>query len=384
MKTSRNKFLSLGLLLLFASCAEKPIPQPERLSLQPVSFSDLRGWIEDHQTEAVPALIRSCAALMNKPDDTAMGLGGKAKDWRSVCEKLERAKPVSDKETRAFFEQEFQPYAARQNGSKEGLFTGYYEAEINGDWQQGGKYQTALWARPDDLITVDLGDFKSGLKGQKIAGKIEGRKLRPYDSRASIMAGSLLHHAQPLLWTDDAIAAFFLEIQGSGRVRLTDGSTVRVGYEAQNGHTYIAIGRVLADEGQIEKPVTMAKIREWLRNNPGRAQEMMNRNPSVVFFRLIDGEGPVGAQGVVLTPRRSMAVDPSFVPLGVPLWLDVQENGGTPSLQRLVVAQDTGGAIKGGVRGDFFWGAGAEAEELAGAMQSRGTYYVLLPKSVTP
>ena len=387
MKKSINKFhVVTAVLFLLSACAEKPPLPPERLTLKAVSFADLPGWTKDHQNEAVPAFMRSCAVFQNKPDDAALSapVGGKIKDWKPVCDKLKQTKPSSGEEARAFFEQEFRPYAVTAPGKSDGLFTGYYEAEISGGWQPNGPYQTPLWARPDDLITVDLGDFKTGLKGQKIAGKVENRKLRPYDNRAAIAQGSLQRRAQPLLWTDDPVAAFFLEIQGSGRVRLPGGSTVRVGYDAQNGHSYVAIGRVLADEGVLEKPVTMAKIRDWLRKNPGRAQEVMNRNPSVVFFRLVEGEGPIGAQGVVLTPRRSLAVDLSFVPLGVPIWLDTEEDNGVPAIRRLVVAQDTGGAIKGPVRGDFFWGAGAEEEEKAGAMQSRGAYYLLLPKDAGP
>jgi len=381
----KNKHLFVAIvLLLLSACAGKPSLPPERLILKPVSFADLPGWTKDRHDEALPAFRRSCAVLTNKPDDAPMGADGKAKDWRDACAKLERLKPTGGEEARAFFEREFRPYAVTFGGKSEGLFTGYYEAEISGDWRPNGPYQTPLWSRPDDLVTADLGDFKAELKGRKIAGKIDGRKLRPYDSRAMIAQGSLDRRVRPLVWTDDPVAAFFLEIQGSGRVRLPDGSIVRVGYEAQNGHAYVAIGRILADEGEIEKPVTMAKIRDWLRKNPDRAQAMMNRNPSVIFFRLVEGEGPIGAQGVVLTPRRSLAVDPSFIPLGAPLWLDVEEDGPTPAIRRLVVAQDTGGAIKGALRGDFFWGAGAEEEEKAGAMQSRGAYYLLLPKSVTP
>ncbi|MDD5587463.1 MAG: MltA domain-containing protein, partial [Alphaproteobacteria bacterium] len=227
--------------------------------------------------------------------------------------------------------------------------------------------------------------FRSDLNGQRIAGKVEGHKLQPYDDRAAIAQGSLAGRARPLLWTDDPVEAFFLEIQGSGRVRLADGTRLRIGYDAQNGKPYVPIGRVLAEEGEIEKPVTMAKIRAWLHAHPERAQAMMNRNPSVVFFRCVEGDGPKGAQGVVLTPGRSLAVDTAFVPLGVPLWLDPKEDASGEVIRpRLVVAQDTGGAIKGPVRGDLFWGSSPGAEARAGAMQSRGTYYLLLPKTVVP
>ena len=371
--------------LFLAGCAEKPAKPPERLSLRPVTFEALGGWERDRQTEALPAFLRSCEVLMKKPADASLGgkgVAGSVRNWQPVCEALKTARLQTDDEARRFWETWFTPYALRNESA--GLFTGYYEAELIGAWQQSGQYQTPLWQRPDDLVTVDLGEFRPDLGGQRLAGKIEGHKLRPYDDRAAIVQGSLARRAQPLLWTNDPVDAFFLEIQGSGRAHMSDGQTVRVGYDAQNGKAYVPIGRLLAEEGEVEKPVTMAKIRDWLRAHPERAQAMMNRNPSVVFFRRLEGEGPVGSQGVVLTPERSLAVDTAFVPLGTPLWLELKENatGGSPA--RLVVAQDTGGAIKGPVRGDLFWGAGAEAEARAGAMQSRGTYYLLLPKTVMP
>jgi membrane-bound lytic murein transglycosylase A len=357
--------------VLLSGCAGKPPVPPERLSLSSVAFHDLSGWKQDRHAEAVSALLNSCPRMTEKPG------------WKPLCAALDKNRPATDEDARRFFETWFTPYAVRHEAP--GLFTGYYEAELNGARQQGGVYQTPLWGRPHDLVTADLGAFRPELSGQRIAGKIEGHKLQPYDDRAAIASGSLAGRARPLLWTDDPVNAFFLEIQGAGRARLADGSILRIGYEAQNGKTYVPIGRVLAETGEIEKPVTMAKIRAWLCAHPSYAQAMMNRNPSVVFFRSVDGDGPVGAQGVVLTPERSLAVDPAFVSLGTPLWLELEkdDSGVTPPA-RLVVAQDAGGAIKGPVRGDLFWGAGPEAEAHAGAMQSRGAYYLFLPKTVTP
>jgi membrane-bound lytic murein transglycosylase A len=242
-------------------------------------------------------------------------------------------------------------------------------------------YHVPLYARPRDLINVDLGLFRPEWKGQHIAGKVAKTQLVPYDDRTEIEKNSLHGRTHVFLWVDDPIDAFFLAIQGSGRVRLPNGRFVRVGYDGANGRAYVAIGRVLAEMDEIEKPVTMQKIRAWLATHPGRAQEIMNKNPSYVFFRRITGDGPIGAEGVALTPRRSVAVDPAFVTLGVPLWLDASDGNGA-SVERLMIAQDTGGAIKGPVRGDFFWGAGQDAEAEAGAMQSKGRYYILLPKTV--
>lgn len=300
--------------------------------------------------------------------------------WQEACSAFISKPERNDNETRAFFEMWFKPYTVNKKAN--GLFTGYYEPTLRGAWKRGGIYQTPLWKRPKDLMSADLGDFRPNLKGTRIAGKIVGQRLKPYDDRSEITQGSLNDgRAEPLLWVDDPIDAFFLEIQGSGQVYMGDGSRVRVGYDAQNGHPYTAIGKVLADDGLMERPVTMAKIRAWLSDNPDKAQDIMFRNASFVFFRRLQGEGPEGAQGVVLAPERSLAVDPVFVPLGAPIWFEPEQDGTAPS-PRLVVAQDTGGAIKGPVRGDFFWGSGKKAEERAGAMQSRGTYYILLPRAL--
>jgi membrane-bound lytic murein transglycosylase A len=210
--------------------------------------------------------------------------------------------------------------------------------------------------------------------------------LRPYENRAAIESGALRGRGLEMLWVDDPVDAFFLQIQGSGRVMLEDGTSLRIGYAGQNGHPYVAIGRELIARGALTREaVSMPAIRDWLRANPQEADAVMNRNPSFVFFRELDGDGPVGAQGVALTPGRSLAVDRSFVPYGVPVWLDAEDPvDGEVRVQRLLVAQDTGGAIRGPVRGDVFWGHGPEAEHRAGLMKSRGRYFLLLPKTVTP
>ncbi len=352
-------------LLLLGACAEI-LPSAQPLNVSPVGYADLPGWAQDHHDEAVRALARSCRAV-----------GKKSGGWAPVCAALDRASPPDRDAARLFFETWLQPYAVRTDAR--GLFTGYYETELHGSLRRTGPYQTPLWQRPRDLVTVDLGLFQPEWKGKSIVGKVVDGRLKPYDTRAAIVHEGLEARADALVWVDDPVSAFFTEIQGSGRVHLEDGATQRIGYDAQNGHAYVPVGRVLLEEGGITRPVTMAKIRAWMKEHPDKAETLMNRNPSVVFFRKIDAENPIGAEGVPLTPWRSLAVDPSFVPLGTPLWLDVEHpNGGR--LQRLVIAQDTGGAIKGPLRGDFFWGSGPEAEALAGRMQSQGTYYLLLPR----
>ena len=361
------------LLLLLAACTGVT-PSPEKPALTPVDFADLPGWNDDRQSEAIPAWARSCSVLIKGP---------RARDWRAACAALKNVPPHDDAAARAFFELYFRPYAAVSNDGFEGLFTGYYEPELKGSLRRTKRYNIPLYARPRDLVSVDLGLFRPEWQHQHIAGKVEGARLVPYDDRALIEKNSLKGRARVLLWVDDPVDAFFLAIQGSGRVRLTNGQIVRIGYDQANGRAYVALGRVLADLDAIERPVTMQKIRAWLAAHPDRADEVMNLNPSYVFFRKIRGDGPVGAEGVALTTKRSLAVDPSFVPLGAPVWLDAFDGAGAP-LEHLVIAQDTGGAIKGPVRGDLFWGAGFEAAEEAGTMQGRGRYFILLPKSVTP
>jgi membrane-bound lytic murein transglycosylase A len=366
---------------MLTACAGVETPIPEKLTLAPTIFGDLPGWQMDRQSEALPAFARSCAVLAKKPRDKDLGAAGKAGDWQEACTARAEVPLHNDAAARAYFERYFTPYAAAGNVDETGLFTGYYEAGLHGSLRKTKRYNVPLYARPRDLIDVDLGLFKPEWKGKHVAGKVDHAKLIPYDDRAAIEKHSLKKRARVLLWVDDPIDAFFLAIQGSGRVRLPGGHYVRVGYDGANGRAYVAIGRPLAEMGALAKPVTMPAIRAWLKENPDRADEVMNLNPSYVFFRRIKGEGPIGAQGVVLTPRRSLAVDPAFVPFGTPLWLDALDGTGA-SLRHLVIAQDTGGAIKGPVRGDFFWGAGDEAALQAGSMQSRGRYYLLLPKSV--
>ena len=369
------------LFLVLSACAQAPVT-PERLTLTPISFSDLDGWKKDAPAGALTAFQRSCVSLAAKSGTSSLGIAGKVSAWQSACAQAKKT-PATDESARAYFENWFSPYATSGSEGDYGLFTGYYLPELRGSLKREGAFQAPLYAQPADRIEVNLGTFKPDLKGQQIVGKVQNNKLIPYDDRAAIAKGSLVDRAQPLVWTDDPVGAFFLEVQGSGYVRLTDGSRFLVCYDGANGRDYTAIGRVLADRGDLSRPVTMPAIRAWLAAHPARAQEVMNANPSYVFFRRMPSDEAVGAQGIALTPMRSLAVDNHFLPLGVPVWLDTADGQGAV-LQRLMIAQDTGGAIKGPVRGDFFWGAGDNAAMQAGSMQSRGRAYVLLPKTVSP
>lgn len=275
-----------------------------------------------------------------------------------------------------------QPYKAVSSDDSRGLFTGYYEPLLHASRTKDARYNAPIYKRPNDTIEVNLGDFRDSLKGQKIVGRIDGRKLSPYYDRAAIARGAIAGKGNELLWGDSEVDIFFLEVQGSGRAELPDGSLVRIGYDAQNGHGYTAIGKILKDSGEIPPPITMPKIRQWLAENPHRVREILDQNASTVFFREMKQDGAVGAASVVLTPEHSLAVDPAFYSYHLPLWLRTTTPDGAP-YNRLMLAQDTGGAIRGPIRGDIFWGFGPRATEMAGGMQQQGDLYVLLPKSVT-
>ncbi len=378
----------LGLL---AACEQKPpVEAPPRLLLTPVSFTELPGWAEDRQGEALPAFLRSCGRLERQPDDRPVGpgaLGGTVADWRPACAALSGVAADDHGAARAAIEAQFAPFkasdASHDRDRDTGLLTGYYEAELEGALFPGGAYRVPIYAKPPDLVTVHLGRFRADLDGVRIVGRVEDGRLVPYHSREAIDGGALGMGAAELLWSDDPVDVFFLHIQGSGRVRLPDGSFRRIGFAASNGRDFTAIGRALLEEGKVPRSqASMQGIRAWLRANPGEAAEIMQRNARYIFFRWIEGEGPIGAQGVPLTPGRSLAVDPKFLPFGAPLYLDTTWPGGDKPLRRLVVAQDMGSAIKGPLRGDFYWGSGEAALEYAGRMKQKARFYLLLPKPV--
>jgi membrane-bound lytic murein transglycosylase A len=386
--------LILALLLVIAGVLlhlYRPAPEPDGLVLKKVAFEDLRGWRDDRQSLTLEAFGKSCARFDTLPDKRSLGAKGVAGvvgDWRQPCLAAKSIPKDDDSAARLFFETRFIPHKASNGGDPTGMFTGYYEPSLRGNREKSGPFQTPLYARPDDLITVELRNFRADMRGRRIAGRLEGNRLVPYPERKNIVAGALADQAKPLVWVDDDVSAFFLQIQGSGRVALAGGGEMRLGYAATNGQPYTAIGRDLIRRGAVTKEtVSLQTIRAWLKENPADAPGVMNLNKSFVFFRELTGDGPIGAQSVALTPERSMAVDRKYIPLGVPIWLDATapaENIEQPDwkLQSLLVAQDTGGAIRGPVRGDVFWGFGKRAEEIAGRMKHAGNYFLLLPKSV--
>lgn len=358
----------------------------------PISYERLDGWGRDNPVAALGAFQRSCEKLAHRPSTASMGahaLYGTAADWQMACEAaLDIEQQPSSDDARRFFEAWFQPFEITADGETEGLFTGYYEPLLNGSKTRRSDYAVPLYLPPEDLVKVDLGQFDPDLKGRSIRGRINGRDFIPYHSRDDITNGALADRDLELVWVDDEIEKFFLQIQGSGQVQLDDGTVIRVGYADQNGLPYRAIGRDLIEIGALTpEEVSLQSIRAWLVTNPKRAREIMGRNKSYIFFRenteLDPTQGPLGAQNVPLTAGRSLAVDPRHVPLGAPLWLETTAPwpDGERPLKRLVIAQDTGGAIKGPIRGDVFWGAGDQAEAIAGHMKSKGRFVILVPRA---
>lgn len=371
------RFLVLFAGLALASCAQRA-EQPRTVAL-----TQLPGWSEDRVGEARDAMLASCARYERGDVKAAVGPGGSAGTvgaWRAACGDVRR-----DPDFRAALLRNFEAQRMEtEDGKSDGLFTGYYEPEIAGAPEKTARATVPIYGKPNDLVTVDLGQFRDTLQGQRISGRVQDGKLVPYDDRAQIARSGLGARAPIIAWAEDPVALFVLEIQGSGRLRYPDGRIQRIGYATGNGRPYVPIGKVLVQQGALDAgSVNMPAIRAWLAANPARVREILDANPSNIFFRLTD-KAPTGSSGLVLTPGRSLAVDTKFVPIDTPVWLDCEDpRGNGARLRRLVLAQDTGGAIQGAVRGDLFWGSGAQAEEAAGRMKSSGRAWLLKPKNVT-
>ena len=340
--------------------------------LEAVGFDALPGWRDDDVTAALGAFLEGCAALKSQPR------------WAGVCAEAATLGAADPEAQRRFFEAGFVPHRILgADPEAAGLLTGYYEPLLQGSRTPDARNRYPIYSAPDDLITVDLSGVAPDTRNIRLRGRFQGRKLVPYWSRAEIEEGKARLTGRELVWVDDAVELFFLQVQGSGRVRLQDGGMLRVGYADQNGHPYRSIGRALVDRGELPlEKASMQGIKAWAQANPTRLPGLLAENPSYVFFRELpagDG-GPLGALGVPLTAGRSIAVDPSSVPLGAPVFVSSTWPNSNRPLDRLMVAQDTGGAIRGAVRADFFWGFGAEAGEQAGRMRQPLKMWVLLPR----
>jgi membrane-bound lytic murein transglycosylase A len=381
--------LSLVAVALIAACQVTP-PQPvapptapAQPVFTPTSFRDLPGWNDDRVQDAWPALRVGCGALVARPRTVAA--------WQGPCATASEIDEQDVAAVRLFFERNFTPYRISiRDGEDTGLVTGYYEPLLQGSRLPGPAFPAPLYAPPDDLLTVDLADLYPELKGKRVRGRLDGRRVVPYWTRAEIDAGKAAVAGKVLVSISDPVDAFFVQIQGSGRVQLAEGGVMRVGYADQNGHPFRSVARVLIDRGELTVgEATMQGIRAWARRHPDQLAQLLDENPSYVFFREVPPpvpgtleariDGPIGSLGVPLSAGRAIAVDPRAVPLGAPVFISTTQPLSDAPLRRLVMAQDTGGAIRGPLRVDFFWGFGDEAGERAGRMRQQGQLWLLWP-----
>jgi len=391
-------FLNVTLILLLNACTiepivpsavpEKPpvsvvpphIVSPDVAMLRVTKWGALTGWVADDIRPAWDAFLQSCTVLRNQ------------QLWKEICALADSMQKRDSVTLRQFFERHFVPYQVlNSDGGGDGLITGYYEPLLKGSRKPSKRYRYPLYTTPDELLIVDLGEVYPELKSLRLRGRLEGRRVVPYYSRSEIENdvgnGAPRLQGHELLWVEDAVELFFLQIQGSGQVEMESGEIVRVGYQEQNGHPYKSIGKLLVERGELSlEKASMQGIKEWGKQNPARLKELLHQNPSYVFFRERPAglSGPLGALGVPLTAGRSLAIDPRAIPQGTPVFLSTTWPSSSKQLHRLMMAQDTGGAIKGGVRADFFWGFGKEAANQAGKMKQIGKMWVLMPNGYVP
>jgi membrane-bound lytic murein transglycosylase A len=384
----RFRLFSLAALAaIVAACTTVPQPpsprpaEPQRATLKPVAFAELPGWSDDPATEAWPAFLAGCTALVAQAATAVV--------WRDPCAAATAVDARDSAAVRAFFEKYFSAYQAlAPDASASGLVTGYYEPLLDGSRTRTAQHRYPLFAPPDDLLTVDLSELYPELKDKRVRGRVDGKRVVPYWPRADIENGKAPLAGKALVFVDDAVEAFFLQIQGSGRVRLAEGGIVRLGYADQNGQPFRSVGRILIERGAVAPgEASMQGIKAWAREHPDELPRLLDENPSYVFFREVvpdpnaPVDGPIGTLGVPLAAGRAIAVDPRSIPLGAPVFLATTWPLSERPLNRLVLAQDTGGAIRGPLRADFFWGFGEDAGREAGRMKQPGRMWVLWPKA---
>lgn len=379
--------LSAAILLAgaLAACApvapkpEKPAPPappapPAEARFEETPWGDLQGWSQAGLLPSLRSFNTGCARVQSK------------RPWQAVCAEARRVGAEDEAAARAFFESRFSAYRiVAPDGATEGLVTGYYEPILKARRARASGFRYPIYGVPDDLVVVDLADLHPELRNLRLRGRLQGQRLVPYYSRGEIESTPALP-AKPLAWVADAVELFFLQIQGSGLVEFSPGERIRLGFAEQNGHPYRSLGRYLVDRGELKlEQASMQSIKAWGASNPDKLQEALNANPSYVFFRELPApsspqDGPPGALGAPLTPGYSAAIDPRYVPLGAPVFLATTYPLSSKPLERLVMAQDTGGAIRGAIRADFFWGTGDEAGAQAGRMRQQGKMWILWPK----
>ena len=382
----RLLLLFLSILLILPSCEQKqesPLPPEKNIRLHRAEFTDLKDWSQDKQNEAANAFNNSCIRILeeNNPYLSNAAAHISAAAYQDICRRFIEQQPQASKHFRKFIEDNFTPYLVTDSkNNPEGKFTSYYESALNASYRQSEKYRYPVYGKPHDLVEFNPRDFDAKAPSKTYVGRVQSQKLVPYFTRGEIDSGKI--NAPVILWADSKIDINFMQIQGSAVATLDDGSKVRVGFAGSNGHPFRGIGSILLEK-KLLKPgeASMIGIKKWLQNNPDKADEIYNQNKRFVFHRLLNTEGPIGAHGVPLTAGRSLAVDRSYIPLGSLLWLETT-GPDKENIHKLVIAQDIGSAIKGPVRGDYFWGSGSDdVLAKAGSMNSTGQYYIFIPKT---
>lgn len=360
----KYNLLPLIILLLFVGCSKEPsvlFPDMPNTKLVKSDFDELPNWEDEDYSKALSSFIDNCKSSKTK------------NIYQELC-----TKAMQTSDPKLFLTDEFTPYKINTPSSQdEGLLTGYYEPQLKGSLIKKEPFIYPVYCTPSDLVVVDLANQYPAIKNYRLRGRVEQNKLVPYYERGEAAKKQL--DAKVICYTDSKIDLFFLEVQGSGRVTLENGENIFVGYDNQNGHEYRSIGKYLVSKGEIPlEKVSLQSIREWFDKNPSRVDEVLHYNKSMVFFKQNDTPA-TGSLGLVLTPERSIAVDKNYIPLGSMLYLkaDIQDD----CVSRIVMAQDTGGAIKGSVRADMFCGYGSDAKNIAGKLNSPLELWILLPKN---
>lgn len=370
------------LLLMLVSCRggeqQEGIVGSGKFSVQKSSFSDLDGWKNDDFYLFDRAIKSVCGSILRNPRQSLKSehIEYSLNEYKAHCKKIQQ---INDRNTlKRYIEDNFVPYAVLVNDSAIGKFTSYYEANIRASYEKGSKYQYPIYGKPKDIVEVNLRDFDPSLPNQRLIGRVKNGKLVKYYTRQEIDNGQL--DAPIILWGDDEVDIFIMQIQGAAVATLPNGEEVRVGYAENNGHKFRGIGSILLEKKLIKpSEASMPKIREWLKKNGDSAKKNMLLNNRYIFHQIVKADGPIGAMGLPLYAGRAMAVDRSYIPLGSMMWLETTAPDGS-KLHKMVMAEDVGSAIIGGIRGDYFWGHGEEALAQAGRMNARGRYYIMVPK----
>lgn len=381
-KKALKLILSIILVLEISGCLkETPVSDiKSKAVVTKVSFNQLKGWNNDDFKQVISVFSKNCISIANNKNEFLYPSQIKIKtaDYQEICRKFTGKNIKTSAQMKKFLEDEFYPYAISDENNPEGKFTSYYEAEIYASFEKTDKYKYPIYGKPSDLVEINLRDFDENLPNMRLVGRVKDGKFIPYYNRREIEKNGI--KAPVIMWGNDLVDIHFMQIQGSAIAHMSDGSDLRIGYADNNGHKFRGIGGILISKKMIDsKDASMVKIREWLRNNPEKAADLMAENERFIFQRLSDSDGPLGAMGVPLTAGRSIAVDNSYIPLGAVMWLDTYSPD-KKDIDKVVFAQDIGSAIKGVVRGDYFWGHGEEALKEAGRMNSKGKYYILAPK----